>query len=193
MVGYLERTARRAWLPALVALVATLALAVATARAPAQEGGVGGPPRADAPGAGGDRQVYPIRGGHEYWRGIGGGHDGVDIGARCGTPLVASVAGRVGWVKYHGAAGHYVVIDAAEGGIDLVYMHLSRRAGVRTGQSIAAGQLIGFVGDSGNASGCHLHFEVWEGAYYGGGSPIDPMPFLASWERDRKKRTRRGR
>ena len=65
-------------------------------------------------------------------------------------------------------------------------MHMREPASVVVGQMLSAGQPIGSVGDTGNASGCHLHFEVWEGAYYGGGAPIDPMPFLTQWDRKRR-------
>ena len=58
-------------------------------------------------------------------------------------------------------------------------MHL-REPSVVPGQLVAAGQLVGAVGDTGNASGCHLHFELWEGAYYGGGAPSTrALPHLA--------------
>lgn len=135
------------------------------------------------------KQVFPIRGSHEFWDGFGAGrdHEGVDIGANCGTPLVAVAAGKVTMSKYHYRAGHYAVIDLNRSNLDLAYMHMVEPAAARVGQTVSAGQVIGYVGETGNASGCHLHFEVWEGEYYGGGSPIDPMPFLESWDRDRKR------
>jgi murein DD-endopeptidase MepM/ murein hydrolase activator NlpD len=133
--------------------------------------------------------VYPIQGPYEYWDGFGGsrGHEGVDIGSPCGTPLVAVQAARVRYRKYHGAAGNYVVLDLKGSTVDLAYMHLSEPSVARPGQRVAAGQLLGYVGDTGNASGCHLHFEVWDGTWYGGGAPIDPMPFLSSLERAGKR------
>ena len=136
------------------------------------------------------RLVYPVRGPHQYWDGFGAdrGHEGADVGARCGTPLVAAQAGRISFAKYHGAAGNYLVIDVRGSVFDYAYMHLREPALVSAGQSVRPGQLLGHVGDTGNASGCHLHFELWEGAYYGGGAPIDPMPFLTSLESARKKR-----
>jgi murein DD-endopeptidase MepM/ murein hydrolase activator NlpD len=189
------RTTRRGGVFAILLLAAAAVLAVGTASAPADpgQGGLGPAPGASNPSSATDtRPIYPIRGAHNYWRGFGAaGHEGVDVGARCGTPLVASMAAKVRWVKYHGSAGNYVVLDTRDTELELVYMHLARTASVRPGQSVAPGELVGFVGDTGNASGCHLHFEVWEGAYYGGGSPVDPMPFLQSWERDRKKRANR--
>jgi murein DD-endopeptidase MepM/ murein hydrolase activator NlpD len=179
-----------------VALVVTALGATAFAATPPSGGAAPGgvstspasPPAAAAlPPATSSRQVFPVRGKHEYWDGMdaGRGHQGVDIGSPCGTPLVAAVAGRVRFVKYHPRAGNYVVIDLAASTIDLAYMHLREPASVLSGQTLSAGQQIGAVGDTGNASGCHLHFEVWEGAYYGGGAPIDPMPFLTQWDRKR--------
>jgi murein DD-endopeptidase MepM/ murein hydrolase activator NlpD len=158
----------------------------------AGEGGVGATAPESAPPSSSLRQAYPVRGPHEYWDGFGAGrgHEGVDVGARCGTPLVASQAGRVRFVKYHARAGNYLVIDARNSVFDLAYMHLAEPASVKVGQNVAAGQLVGLVGDTGNASGCHLHFELWEGAYYGGGAPIDPMPYLLSLDRERKRAKR---
>ncbi len=174
-----------------------LSLTVGIAAAPAQSGGgLGGPVSSKTPPAGSNAtQVYPIRGGHSYWRGFEGesGHEGVDVGARCGTPLVSSLAGRVRWVKYHGAAGNYLTIDARDSNLEIVYMHMRGPAIVKPGQSVYPGQPVGLVGDTGNASGCHLHFEVWEGTYYGGGAPVDPMPFLESWDRARGKRASKPR
>ena len=134
------------------------------------------------------RQVFPIRGPHQYWDGFGAGrgHEGADVGARCGTPLVAAQAGRVRYTKFHASAGYYAIIDLAGSDLELGYMHLIRPALVGPGQSVSAGELIGYVGETGNASGCHLHFEVWKGVWYGGGSAIDPMPYLKAWDRGRR-------
>ena len=174
----------------VVSALGTSAFAATPQAGGAAPGGVSSspaPPPVAAVPATSSRQVYPIRGKHEYWDGMGAGrgHDGVDIGSPCGTPLVAAQDGRVRFVKYHPRAGNYAVIDLAESTIDLAYMHMREPASVLVGQALSAGQQIGSVGDTGNASGCHLHFEVWEGAYYGGGAPIDPMPFLTQWDRKR--------
>jgi len=191
LVGFIDVARRRGGLFAILLLLPVLAIS-----ADASAAGGGGisstsPQQPEAlPSGPAGRAVYPIRGPHQYWDGFGAGrgHEGVDVGAHCGTPLVAAQAGRVRFVKYHAAAGNYVVIDVTGSTIELGYMHLSEPAGVLPGQNVSAGQLLGFVGDTGNASGCHLHFEVWEGPYYGGGAPIDPMPFLLAWDKDRKKR-----
>jgi len=178
-----------------------MALGVTAAAAPAQagEGGFSAAPVAaptPAPTTGTpSRQVFPIRGAHEYWDGFGAGrgHQGADVGARCGTPLVAAQTGRVSTIKYHPRAGNYLVIDVVGSVYDLAYMHLAEPAALAVGQTVAAGQPVGLVGDSGNASGCHLHFELWEGAYYGGGAPIDPMPYLLSVDQSSKRLKQRAR
>ena len=179
--------------------LASVALVPTAAPAEAGEGGLSAAP-APAPvqpptSGAASRQVYPVRGAHQYWDGFGAGrgHEGVDVGARCGTPLVAAQAGRVRFAKYHARAGNYLVIDVKESIFDIAYMHLTEPAVVTPGQSVAAGQPVGTVGDTGNASGCHLHFELWEGTYYGGGAPIDPMPYLLSLEPNHKRVAHRGR
>jgi murein DD-endopeptidase MepM/ murein hydrolase activator NlpD len=65
---------------------------------------------------------------------------------------------------------------------DFVYMHLATPAYVKTDGVVAAGQQIGVVGETGDATGCHLHFEYWQGDWYGGGQPIDPLPYLKAWD-----------
>lgn len=130
-------------------------------------------------------RAYPVLGEVSYGGfanrfGGGRGHDGHDVFADCGTPLVAATPGRVVDAKYHGAAGHYVVIET-EGGRHHFYAHLRRPAAVDSGDRVEAGQRLGSVGDSGNAWDCHLHFEIWTApGWYRGGRPIDPLPFLKS-------------
>ena len=131
------------------------------------------------------REVFPIRGPNSYGDGFGAGrgHEGADLPASCGTRLVAAVAGTVQRATYHSAAGNYLVIDMKGSPDDLVYMHMIRPASVEPGQRVAAGQTVGFVGETGRAYGCHLHFEYWAGDYYGGGRPVDAMPFLRRLDR----------
>ena len=110
-------------------------------------------------------------------------HQGQDIAAARGTPVVAPYAGVVTWVRYQrGGAGHYVVLDAGDRR-DYVFMHLRRRSiPVAEGQRVLAGDQLGEVGNTGRSFGAHLHFEVWvDGWYAKGGEPVDPLPLLQAW------------
>jgi murein DD-endopeptidase MepM/ murein hydrolase activator NlpD len=108
-------------------------------------------------------------------------HQGQDLAAASGTPVVAPYRGVVTAVQYQArGAGHYVVIQGED--YDYVFMHL--RAGsiaVREGDRVRTGGLVGEVGSSGGSSGPHLHFELWVGGWYTGGHPIDPLPLLQAW------------
>lgn len=135
--------------------------------------------------------VFPIAGKHDFGGAgadfgssrAGHSHQGHDVFARCGTPLIAARGGLVQARKFHAAAGHYVVIDADGSDTDYVYMHLAEASPLRRGDRVVTGQRIGAVGDSGNARGCHLHFELWSGpGYYEGGRPFDPLPALRLWD-----------
>jgi murein DD-endopeptidase MepM/ murein hydrolase activator NlpD len=111
-------------------------------------------------------------------------HEGQDILAKCGTPIVAARGGRVQYAGYQSAAGNYVVIDGRGTGFDMVYMHMSEPSALQEGMTVRTGQPIGLVGETGDAVGCHLHFEMWEPpGWYEGGSPIDPLPYLERWDR----------
>ncbi len=114
-------------------------------------------------GAGG--LVWPTPGFHylsSYW-GDGRNHGAIDIagGGIYGTPVVSAASGTVikaysgGW---GGGYGNHVMIDHGNG-MMTVYAHLSS-VGVSTGQSVSAGQVIGRVGNTGQSTGPHLHFEV---------------------------------
>jgi len=135
------------------------------------------------------RHHFPIRGAHTFGVGAaafggGRGHQGQDIFAKCGTPLVAARGGRVKFKQYHSAAGHYIVVDGDDTGYDYAYMHLREASLVDQGDHIYTGQPIGFVGDTGRAFGCHLHFELWKApGWYSGGAPLDPLPFLTAWDK----------
>jgi murein DD-endopeptidase MepM/ murein hydrolase activator NlpD len=108
-------------------------------------------------------------------------HQGQDVTAAEGTPLVSVSAGTVYWRAYQaGGAGNYVVIRGSDG-YDYAYMHLREGSLVKPGDAVSAGQAIGHVGSTGDASGPHLHFEVWDGPWQSGGHPIDPLPLLKSW------------
>ena len=131
-------------------------------------------------------EFFPVRGPHGYGDGFGAGrgHQGTDVFAACGTPLVAAVDGRIEHRAYHGSAGNYVVIDVRNSPDDLMYAHLIKPAPVRVGQAVSAGQRVGSVGETGNAVGCHLHFEYWKGDWYGGGHAVDSEPYLRRLDRE---------
>jgi murein DD-endopeptidase MepM/ murein hydrolase activator NlpD len=137
------------------------------------------------------RHVFPIRGKHDfggagarYGTGRSGhSHQGHDVFARCGTPLVAARGGKVQFKRYHAAAGYYMVIDGDGTGVDYAYMHMAEPSPFKVGDKVATGQRIGSVGDSGNARGCHLHFELWSApGWYQGGHPFDPLRPLKAWD-----------
>lgn len=167
----------------------------ATARAAAPAGPRPAPP-SDAlrtqgvAAAAGSRfgHVFPIRGKHDRGRyetndfGGGRGHQGQDMFADCGTPLVAALGGTVLRAGTEGSGGNYVVITGTDAR-DYVYMHLKDPPALRAGDEVATGERIGRVGDSGNADGCHLHFELWTApGWYTGGSAIDTAKLLAAWD-----------
>jgi len=132
--------------------------------------------------------VFPVRGAHTYGDGFGAPrsghtHEGQDILAACGLPIVSAVAGRVQYNAYQSAAGNYVVVDSAGSNVDMVYMHLVKPSPVKVGTQVAAGTALGNVGQTGDATGCHLHFEYWLGDWYGGGHPVDPLPYLKAWDK----------
>ena len=91
-------------------------------------------------------------------------HQGVDLSANSGTPIVASRGGTVTVATYGNSAGYYVTINHGDG-YSSIYMHMSNFI-VSAGQKVNQGQTIGYVGKSGVASGYHLHFGIaYNGAY----------------------------
>jgi murein DD-endopeptidase MepM/ murein hydrolase activator NlpD len=134
---------------------------------------------------------FPVRGAHGYGEAQaafgaqrdGHTHEGQDVSASCGTPLVAARGGVVKLNRFQGAAGNYVVIDGEATDVDYAYMHLREPSPLAKGERVRTGQRIGHVGDTGDAHGCHLHFEMWSGpGWYTGGAPLDPLPWLQAWD-----------
>lgn len=115
-------------------------------------------------------------------------HQGNDLMAPRGTEVYAVADGVVHWIRDRGTAGRYVAIEHADGW-ESWYMHLNNDnpgtddgaaplalgVAVEVGEVVEAGQLIGWVGDSGNAEGSspHNHFEL-----HHNGRAIDPYPHL---------------
>jgi murein DD-endopeptidase MepM/ murein hydrolase activator NlpD len=135
--------------------------------------------------------AFPIAGSYD-WGGEGSrfgaereghSHQGHDLAAAEGTPVVAPRRGLVEAVQYqaHGA-GHYIVLDGDDEDRDYVFMHLkSGSILVEEGDRVPTAQAIAEVGNTGGSSGPHLHFEIWVGGWFTGGEPIDPLPLLQSW------------
>ena len=128
--------------------------------------------------------IFPIRGKHDFGDGLGAGrgHQGTDAFASCGTRLVAARGGKVQTRAYHDRAGNYLVIDGKKTDVDYAYMHMIEPAEVKEGERVKTGETIGRVGETGNASGCHLHFEMWEGGWYEGGTPADSRAAMKRWD-----------
>ncbi len=99
-------------------------------------------------------------------------HYGVDIAAGSGTPIRAPKSGLVLQCAYNGISGYYIVVDHGRG-YSTVYRHLKKGGfACRPGQSVKAGQVIGYVGTTGRSTGPHLHFEIRYG-----GQPKNPLAF----------------
>lgn len=98
-------------------------------------------------------------------------HNGIDIGAPYGSPIYAARAGRVRFAGWYYGYGLAVIIDHGDG-VSTVYGHASKLL-VRTGATVAAGELIANVGASGEVTGPHLHFEIRVN-----GRPLNPLKYL---------------
>jgi murein DD-endopeptidase MepM/ murein hydrolase activator NlpD len=103
--------------------------------------------------------VRPVIGGHKT-QGLHG-HNGIDIGATPGTPVLAAASGRAIVVRLGGYNGGYgnMIIISHDNGVQTVYGHL-RDIYITQGQTVTQGQTIGEVGNTGKSTGPHLHFEV---------------------------------
>ena len=99
-------------------------------------------------------------------------HKGIDIAAYYGTNVFASGDGYVARIDSSYYRGLFIVISHGDG-ICTLYQHMSGVA-VSEGDNVAAGQVIGYIGDSGNCYGAHLHFEVWVNE-----DPVDPLGYVS--------------
>lgn len=178
---FVELTGRTALIAAVVAVLAFLAgLAASDSLAARGSGGLS----TETDAASTDAGAFPVRGRHTYGDGLGAGrgHQGQDIMAKCGKPVVAALPGRVSYRDYQGSgAGNYAVIDGKRRLHDAVYMHMSKPAKVREGARVSAGDVIGRVGTTGRSTACHLHFEMWMPAW-SAGKPVNPKPYLRRWD-----------
>jgi len=133
--------------------------------------------------------VFPVDGPHGTRGAIGefgaprsGGrwHEGFDVVAACGTPLVAVRGGRVLRAGYDPVLyGNFLLIHGEGEARSYFYAHMPRPSPVHEGDRVWTGERVGSVGKTGNAIavGCHLHFEI-----HVHGHPIDPEPSLDRWD-----------
>ncbi|MCL2030327.1 MAG: M23 family metallopeptidase, partial [Oscillospiraceae bacterium] len=98
-------------------------------------------------------------------------HYGIDLAAAAGTPVYSFAGGRVAATGQNSSYGHYVLVEHA-GGYATLYAHLSEIT-VKAGAEVGMGDRIGRAGQTGKATGPHLHFEL-----RGNGKLIDPAPYL---------------
>jgi murein DD-endopeptidase MepM/ murein hydrolase activator NlpD len=97
-------------------------------------------------------------------------HTGLDFAAPSGTPIYAIANGTISSASYDGSYGNKTVETLADG-TELWYCHQTSFV-VSAGETVTAGQLIGYIGSTGHVTGPHLHVEVRPG----GGDPVDPYP-----------------
>ncbi len=98
-------------------------------------------------------------------------HNGIDIAAPIGTPIIASMRGRVGRVAVNGSYGRYVILIHADG-YQTLYAHLSR-SHVSSGMFVDQGYTIGTMGSTGYSTGSHLHFSIFKS-----GKHLDPSRYI---------------
>ena len=133
---------------------------------------------------------FPVRGPHgtrgpvgEFGAPRDGGrvHKGFDVTARCGTPLAAAVTGTIVKRAYDPRLdGNFIVLRGLGERRKYWYAHMAHPSTFRKGDLVHVGQIIGYVGKTGNARtvGCHLHFEI-----HVSGRPVNPEPYLRAWDR----------
>ncbi len=125
---------------------------------------------------GGGSFMCPVAGA-AYSNDYGGArnHQGIDMFVPTGTPEVAVKGGEVRYVPFEGAGGNTAYLYANDGNV-YFYAHMSAFAG--GARSVSQGEVLGFAGMTGNASGPHLHFEIRVGGV--NGTRINPYPTLKS-------------
>jgi len=196
LIGFVRRRrevlgAARADLKRLIAEERARLARLAAEKLAREAAAIGGAPyRASAEAVSlpaGSSHIFPIRGptrfSDDWLVGRPGGryHEGIDLFAARGTPVVAVGDGTLSRVGWNGLGGWRLWLrDGA--GTEFYYAHLDAFApAAREGASVRAGTVVGFVGDSGDAKGTspHVHFEI----HPGGGGPIRPYPIVSGWPR----------
>jgi murein DD-endopeptidase MepM/ murein hydrolase activator NlpD len=148
------------------------------------------PPAAPAvvppPGPG----VFPVAGPHTYGDAFGAArkgysHQGQDLAAAEGVPVVAPQAGTILYVDFQAKAAGWYIVQRGADGRDFFFAHC--QAGsvvVKPGQAVTPGQPLCNVGATGDATGPHLHFEIWLGGWRvdAASRPVDPLADLQAWD-----------
>lgn len=119
------------------------------------------------------KYIWPTDQGYYISSNYSKNHDGIDIaGISYGANIYAIYDGEVVTSSYTSTNGNYIVIRDSKG-IYSLYAHLSKR-NVNQSDKVSKGQIIGQAGSTGNSTGVHLHFSVWNGYPYDGGISFNP-------------------
>ncbi|HEY0444697.1 MAG TPA: M23 family metallopeptidase, partial [Candidatus Limnocylindrales bacterium] len=148
------------------------------------------PPVVVPPSTGGGGTVHEpsqYTGGPMLWPVIGGGnyisqyfhngHYAIDIAADYGSKVVAAASGTVTFAGWKDNGGGWQVWISHGSNLYTTYNHMSALT-VGRGQTVARGQQVGRIGATGNATGPHLHFEVWRGQIWSGGTRVNPLIYF---------------
>jgi murein DD-endopeptidase MepM/ murein hydrolase activator NlpD len=148
------------------------------------------PPTAPAvvppPGPG----VFPVAGPHTYGDAFGAArkgysHQGQDLAAAEGVPVVAPQAGTILYVDFQAKAAGWYIVQRGADGRDFFFAHCQANSVVvKAGQAVTPGQPLCNVGSTGDATGPHLHFEIWLGGWRvdAASRPVDPLADLQAWD-----------
>jgi murein DD-endopeptidase MepM/ murein hydrolase activator NlpD len=98
-------------------------------------------------------------------------HSGIDISSSPGNPVKATADGIVSFSGWSGGSGNLVVLEHGHG-FSTFYAH-NRSIPVKVAKKVKRGDIIGYVGSTGNSTGPHVHYEIWKD-----GKPIDPVNYL---------------
>ncbi|MDQ6795302.1 MAG: M23 family metallopeptidase [Chloroflexota bacterium] len=126
----------------------------------------------------GGKFAWPVVGGNNYIsQYFHSGHYAIDIAGDYGSKVVAAADGIVTFAGWKNNGGGYQVWIAHGDNLFTTYNHMSAIT-VGTGETVARGDQVGRTGQSGNATGPHLHFEVWRGPIWNGGTRVNPLLYL---------------
>jgi murein DD-endopeptidase MepM/ murein hydrolase activator NlpD len=136
--------------------------------------------------------IFPVLGPHSFGgpenrfgaARAGHVHEGQDVLAGEGLQVVAPLAGTIITTSYQGGGAGWYAAEQAVDGLAFFYAHCQASSlAVSTGEAVRAGQPICNVGQTGDATGPHLHLEIWVGGWQAkDGYPIDPLAYLEAWE-----------